>query len=180
MPAILDPDGARPYSPTSDPNHDVTSARNGTSLSLRIRTAVHRAELTRLLAEGADPSLSSELALRARQLTSRRHRRALARSMHRTIAEARKPAVTRGQLVIIDRRAVLDAEDAIVEMIDRLRTPFAVRAQGMAILERILTNADRSPLYTKSEPGTLRRMISAATAALDAQSPASHEFTLAA
>jgi len=48
------------------------------------------------------------------------------------------------------------------------------------LLMRILTNVDgNSPLYNASEPGTLRRMIRGATAALDAQPARSHEFVLA-
>ena len=48
----------------------------------------------------------------------------------------------------------------------------------MAMLEWILTSADRSPLYNTSEPGSLRRMIRAATSALDAHPSRSHEFDL--
>jgi hypothetical protein len=49
----------------------------------------------------------------------------------------------------------------------------------MALLERIVTNEDRSPLYNPSEPGALRRMIRGATAALEAHPGLSHEFELA-
>ena len=83
-------------------------------------------------------------------------------------------------LSIIDRRAVLDAEPAIAEMIERLLGPRPVQAAGMAMVERILTNADRSPLYNPSEPGALRQTIRVATVALDRQSAGSHEFALAA
>jgi hypothetical protein len=80
---------------------------------------------------------------------------------------------------IIDRGAVLDGEAAIAEMIERLLAPRPVQARGMALLERIVTNADGSPLYNPSPPGTLRRMIRRAAAALDAQPAHSHEFALA-
>ena len=104
----------------------------------------------------------------------------LAGSLRRTIAEARRPARTRSAVPFIDRGAVLDAEAAIAEMIERLLAPRPVEAQGMAMLERIVTNADGSPLYNASERGTLRRMIRSATAALDAQPAQSHQFALAA
>ncbi len=177
MPAMVDPYGARPYS-LPDANLDVASAKEAISLSSRVRTSVHRGKLTRVLAEGTDSSASPEVALRARQLTRERNRRTLARSLRRTIAEAQQPAMTRARIVIIERAAVLDAEDAIVEMIDRLGSPDAVRVQGMALLERILTDADRSPLYNRSEPGSLQRMIRVATFALDAHPSRSHEFGL--
>ena len=127
MPAMVDPYGARPYSPPS-PNRDVASVPGAISLSSRVRTAVHRAELTRALAEGADSSASRELMLRARQLTSERNRAGLARSLRRTIAEARQPALTRARMMIIERAAVLDPEPAMVEMIERLGSPDPVRS----------------------------------------------------
>ena len=175
MPAIADPYGSRPYveRPEADPEHTP-------ALRVRIRTALHRDELTRALAEGVDPNTRSELSLRATQLTSTRRRRTLARTMRRTIAEAHKPPMARSRIVITDCRAVLDAEDAIEAMIERLTNREPVRAQGMAIAERILTNAERSPLYNPSEPGSLRRAITVATSALDPKPAWSHEFPIAA
>jgi hypothetical protein len=68
-----------------------------------------------------------------------------------------------------------------MEMIERLGGPIPVQPQGVALLTRLLTNADgSSPLYNPSEPGALRRVIRGATAALDAQPARSHEFALAA
>lgn len=178
MPAMVDPFGARPFAGPHEPNLTVASHGRTTSLRLRMRTAVHRAELTRALAEGADPDTSSELALRAQRLNSPRNRRALARSLRRTLAEAQKPALTRVRLSIIDRRAVLEAEGEITEMIERLNGPGPVRAQGMALLERLLTNADRSPLYNSAGRGALQRAIRVAGGALDAHPAQSHEFDL--
>ena len=167
MPAIADPYGARPFDAPTDTFRDPAVDGRSHSLRVWIRTALQRAELTRALAEGADPSARPELALRAAQLTSDRRRKALARTMRRTIAEAHEPPMTRSRVVIIRRGAVLDAEGAINAMIDRLGSSQPVRAEGMAIAERILTNADQSPLYNSSEPGALRRVIGVATAAMD-------------
>ena len=146
MPAIADP-----YLSQYDasPKSDDRTRR----LRTRMRVALHRSELTRALAEGADPTASDELALRAGQLTSARSRRTLARSMRRTIDDARRPPLARSSAVIIQRGAVLDAEDAIRTMIARLGSGRPVRAEGMARAERILTNADASPLY---RPGRAR------------------------
>ncbi len=145
---------------------------------VRIRTAARRGELTRALAHGADPSTSLELGLRAAQLTSARNRRALARSLRRTLAEARRPPFGRAPVVIIRRRAVVEAEDAIRSLIDRLSSVKPVRAEGVAIVYRLLTNADASPLYNSAEPGMLARMVLVATSALDDPSN-SHEFSIA-
>jgi hypothetical protein len=104
----------------------------------------------------------------------------LARTLGRTIAETYKPAMTRSRSIIIRRDAVLDAEDAINTMIERLRGSKPIQAQGMALAERILTNADQSPLYNPSQPGALRRAINSATEALDVDPARSHEFPIAA
>ena len=180
MPSMVDPHGARPFTTPLDSIPDHRSDRRASSLRIRLRTNVHRARLTRALAEDADPGASDELALRARQLTSERNRKTFARSLRRSIAEAHRPAGTRGVMSIIDRRAVLDAEPAIAELIERLLAPRPVQAAGMAMVERILTNADSSPLYNPSKPGALRHTIRVATVALDRQSARSHEFALVA
>ena len=125
MPSMVDPYGARPFTTPLDSIPDRRSDRRASSLRIRLRTNVHRARLTRALAEGADPGASDELALRARQLTSERNRKTLARSLRRSIAEAHRPARTRGVMSIIDRRAVLDAEPAIAELIERFLAPAA-------------------------------------------------------
>jgi hypothetical protein len=167
--------------PASSPRDVIRGvASNVGSLRVHYRAAVHRAELTRALAEGADPRATSDLSLRAQQLTSERSRRTFARSLRRAIAEARQPARTRAVVPIIDRRAVLDAEADIKDTIQRLLASQPVGAKGMAMIERILTNADRSPLYNRSEPGTLGQTIRLATAELAAQPAQSHEFSLAA
>jgi hypothetical protein len=179
MPAIADPYHARPYVERSDTIRDHDPDPRTYSLRVRIRTALQRNELTRALAEGVDPNTRDQLSLRATQLTSARSRRTLARTMRRTIDEARTPPMTRSRIVITDRHSVLDAEDAIKAMIDRLTSSDPVRAEGMAIAERILTNAERSPLYNPSEPGSLGRVITLATAALDSSPPQSHEHPIA-
>jgi len=179
MPEMVDPHGAWPYiMPLDSSPYDGSDGR-ANALRLRLRAAIHRTKLTRALAEGVDPSTDDELALRARQLTSERSRKAFVRSLRRTIAEAHLPARTRARVSIIDGGAVRDVEAAIAEMIERLLSPLPVRAEGMAMLERILTNADGSPLYNRSGPGALRQMIRDAAAALDSWRSGLHEFPLA-
>ncbi len=178
MPAIVDPHRAQSYGARFGSSLDAGSHRRASSLRLWVRVTVQRAKLTRALAEGMDPLSTDELALRARQLTSERTRRTFARSLRRAIVDAHQRPRTRSAVSIIDRRAVLDAEAAIVEMSERLLSPRPVSAEGMAMLERILTNADGSPLYNRSARGALERTIRVATAALDRSR--SHEFVLAA
>jgi hypothetical protein len=178
MPAIADPHRARPYVERSRSFRDPTSDGPRHAASVWIRTALQRDDLTRALADGVDPAISDELSLRAPQLTASRSRKSLARSLRGTIAEAHKPVMSRSRAVIIDRGAVLEAEDAIRAMIDRVTSSTPIDAEGMAIAERMLTNAERSPLYNASEPGSLRRVIRVATAAMDADDTRSHEFPI--
>jgi len=150
------------------------------SLTLRMRVAASRDRLTRELAEGADPGSAPERALRAAQLTSNGRRKQLVRALRRTISEAHHPPLTRARVVIIDRAAVLEAEDAINAMIARLSYAEPVRAEGMAIAERMLTNAERSPLYNSAEPGALQRLVLVATEALDPAPQAEDALAIAA
>ena len=136
-------------------------------LPLRTRVYVHRHDLTHALARGARPASCPELALRAAQLTGRRNRKGLSRTLRRTVDDAHRPAANAFRVALIRRRAVLKAEPAIRAMINRLDGPGQVDAEGMAIAYEIITNANRSPLYNPSEPGTLRRQIKVATEALE-------------
>jgi hypothetical protein len=150
------------------------------AISVWVRTACHRNALTRALADGVDPDTSDELSLRATQLTSPRHRRTIARSLRGAVTEAHHPAATRSRMVIIRRPAVVEAEDEINTMIQRLSEPKPVRAEGVAIAERMLTHAEASPLYDDAEPGSLRRVVSVATEALDGHPTQRDELPIAA
>jgi hypothetical protein len=173
MPTIANPQfrsaEAAPTRPSASPAAPLRS---------RIYTVAHRHALTLTLAEGADPASRPELALRARQLTDRRHRRTIARTLRRIVEEAHRPALARANVILIRRGPVLDAEDVLVALASRLDSPAEVRPQGMAQLERVLTNAAYSPLYNPSQPGTLRRQLAAVLSALEPGEPRSHEFPI--
>jgi hypothetical protein len=136
-------------------------------LPLRVRVAINRDALTRELATGAPAAGSSELSLRAAQLSSRHLRRRLAGTWRETTKEARQPAAHFAYAPIIRRRAVIDADDAINALVARLSDSEPVAAQGMAMLERLTTDGASSPLYVAAEPGTLRRQLIVATEAMD-------------
>jgi hypothetical protein len=166
--------------PIDDADQNDSGLAGPRSLVLRMRVAASRDRLTRELAEGADPGSSPERALRAAQLTSHRRCRQLVRTLRGILSEAHHPPLTRARMVIINRAAVLEAEDAINAMIARLSYAEPVRAEGMAIAERMLTDAEGSPLYNSAEPGTLRRAVLAATEALDSAPRAEGELAIAA
>jgi hypothetical protein len=150
------------------------------ALGARIHEATKRGAFTRDLAAGADPVVRPELAPRAAQLISRRERATVARSLRRTLQDAHASRPTLGGPVLIRRGAVRHAEDVITAVISRLEGPHPVSPRGMAQIQRLLTNADQSPLYNNAAPGALRRAMSAVLYALepDQGSSPDHEFPL--
>lgn len=169
MPTIVNPSSRFPsHRAASDDRLTRPDRAWSPSIALRIRTAARRGDLTRALAQWADPGVRAELTLRAAQLTSRRNRKAIARALRRALIDAHKPPLARSRVVIIQRAAVLDAHAAIDALIARLAGPTPVRPQGMAITEELLTNAGcSSPLYNPAPRGALLRAIGVAARALE-------------
>ena len=148
-------------------NHRHHTTPSDGPLALRLRVAVKRDALNRELANGAAPARSPELALRASQLVSDHERRKVANGWRRALRDAHRPATTRSTASIVHRRAVIEAEDAIDGLIARLTDADPIAADGMALVERLMTDGVSSPLYNTAEPGTLRRQVMVATEALD-------------
>jgi hypothetical protein len=151
---------------TAVPGHAGTD-RSARSLKLRTYAMTHRGSLTRELSEGASPASSPALALRADQLTSERRRRMLARSLRHTVNEAVHPLPRRAMFGLARRSAVLDARDPIDILVKRLHSPEPVAAEGVALVERMLTDGAWSPLYNPGPAGALRRLVVMATSALE-------------
>lgn len=161
MPTIATPPHVGLFRPR--PETDTKSD----SPAVRLRVAVRRFALTQRLAEGADPASSPELELRARQLTGDRERTTLARTLERTLEEVNRPRMTLVGGTPLRRREVLAAAEPLQRMIERLRDGRPVAPEGMALIERIITDGAWSPLYNVTAPGALRRLTVLATAALD-------------
>jgi hypothetical protein len=151
---------------TSVPRHSRTP-EPPRSLSLRAHVVTHRRSLTRELSEGANPVSSPALTLRAEQLTSERRRRSLARVLRHTVDEALYPVPRRASFGLVRRSAVIDAQDAIDILVKRLRSPEPIAPEGVALIERMLSDGAWSPLYNANPAGALRRLVVLATAALE-------------
>jgi hypothetical protein len=172
MPIIASPPnaGLRDWRP--DDGHPVVRGTSATRpIMLRMRVAARRDSLTQALSGGADPATSPELAMWAARLTRDRHRRVIARTLRRTIADAHHPTLTRYGFVLIRRRAVIDAEHEFDALIKRLHSPEPVAPRGMALIQRIVTDGGWSPMYSPAAPGALRHLIALATEALDPAAP---------
>lgn len=170
MPTIASPRRIENFEPRRQ--HPGSGESPHAGIRLRVAVATHRGALTQQLAAGVDPTSTPELVLRASQLTSERWRRQVARTLRHTLTDARRPALSRAPLSIVDRHAVLEASDAVQAAITRLAGPDPVSPKGMAMLERLLTDAISSPLYSPAEPATLRRQLLLAKTELDPPSAA--------
>lgn len=143
------------------------------SLALPGRVWLGRTTLDRMLAEGADPHDSRELARRAARLTSARHRRSLAAAIERTLEEAEHPRGALSPAVPLQRREILAARASLVRLAKDLagddresgsrKRSYAPR--GVALVRLLLTDAD-SPLYAPHPAGELGLAVRHANTAL--------------
>lgn len=146
------------------------SLRRGGGLWRRVRLALiagwHAAELDRQLAAGVSPWESELLAIRSERLTGKRYRARMAAGLARVVRDA--DATTRGFTAAVrpDRREVIATRTVITTLDRRLRAAEPVSAQGVALLESLLTDGT-SPLYRPTEPGALGSRLRAAAAALE-------------
>jgi len=162
MPTIAVRPNLRDYD-SSDKN--TTGSRR--SLALRAKVALRGHALVRDLAAGAPAGMSPELTLRASKLVSNRHRQQLANTLRRTIRDAHHPSMSRANISVIDRRGVIDAEEPMNALIARLSNDEPVAAQGVAMVQMLITEGGESPLYGDTKPGNLRQQVVAATIALE-------------
>jgi hypothetical protein len=105
--------------------------------AIRIRARLRRRKLDEALAAGADPWTSSDLLVRAAQLTSRAMRRKLAGSIDALITLAERDRRVAAS-VPIPRSAVLAERDALEALAVRLRDPAPVGVAGVALLTVLL------------------------------------------
>ena len=127
---------------------------------------LQRGALVRRLAAGARPSDSPELARRARQHCSPRHRRVLASGLERVIDEALQRPRPYSAAVPLRRPVILHEREGLLELAFELRDiTQQVAPQGVALVDQPLSDGG-SPLYTESPDETLEDAIRRARAAL--------------
>jgi hypothetical protein len=135
--------------------HTAGDARLPGAPGFGVRTyvAVSRPQLDRALARGEDPVTRRALAVRAGQLVSTRGRERVVGALERAIAAARAPRAFTSA-VAPNPTAVLSNRSALLDLIDRLRSPEPVAAAGVARL-LVLLRDGCSPLYTPARPDLL-------------------------
>jgi hypothetical protein len=109
------------------------------------------ASLDQQLATGTPPESSRLLAARAQEIVSLSHRQSLARSWDHLLRVAGRAPSLRTPAVPLNADAILAAEPAIRELVERLIAPLPVPAQGVAAATIPLTNAT-SPVYGRPSP----------------------------
>jgi hypothetical protein len=125
---------------------------------------LRRATLDRLLAAGVDPSWTPELELRAAQVTSRRKRRPLARSLDTAVSDAHRPPRWSCKAPL-NRPAVRAAAPALRALAADLAADVRPGAQGVELAKQLVTDSS-SPLYGPGDEEGLREMAQIARRAL--------------
>jgi hypothetical protein len=149
------------------------------SLPLRVRTRRRRNRLDDELARGADPTASTELALRAAQLRSASGRRKLANALVETLGDARGPNLGAfGMKTRREHAAIREAADDLLALVLRLRDGEPSDVRGAAMTARLLSDG-ASPLHHDGGQD-LQHAIRAARFALDSTHRATEDLARAA
>jgi hypothetical protein len=140
------------------------------SVVLRARVFRSRRALDTELAQGASPSRTIALALRARQLVSPESRQRLATSLERLVETAQRAPCLGPVAVPLARREILELRVTLLGLAASLRTERPVYAQGMASLSLLLRNGC-TPAYSPRAGHGLHGAIRATAEALDGHRP---------
>jgi hypothetical protein len=109
--------------------------------------------LERRMAGGEDPTADPLLACRAAQLARPRMRESIARTIERTLHDARHPVLDPFSSAVPPCRSqVLPAEPALLALVCRLRDGLPLWPVGIARVRLMLTDS-RSPLYAGARQG---------------------------
>jgi hypothetical protein len=139
------------------------------SLWLRLRVWWRRGKLDTALAQGADPTQTRELTLRAQQLVEPKKREALAEAIERLLAIAERP---RAPVQVTFRPTQVRANRRLlVELAARLRDHGPHPLHGLA-MSALLLEDGRGPLYPGSGPRMLERALRDVLSALELGSEA--------
>ncbi len=139
--------------------------RGGSAIALRVRVLWARGRLDGMLARGADPGARPELALRAAQLTARRHRAALAESLEDVVRSAEGRRRVRSACPPLASREVRAARAALLGLAFQLRQDAAVHPAGVVLARRLITDGS-GPLYVHAQHDALWHAAREAGAAL--------------
>jgi hypothetical protein len=125
-------------------------------LGMRVRAAWAREDLDRRLAEGADPDTDPLLHTRAERLVTPACRAALAAGLERAVAAAHDPGAALSSAAPMRRGPVSGARHELMGLAGELRHMPDPRPRGVAMAERLLTEAS-SVLFTAASSAEVSR-----------------------
>ena len=128
------------------------------------------ASLDQQLAAGRSPESTRLLAARAQDIISLPRRTSVARSWDHLLRAARRAPTHRTPAIPLNANAILAAEPAIRELMERLTAPLPVTAQGVAAATIPLTDAT-SAVYGRQRPDALAGLLDDAIIHLDPAQP---------
>ena len=147
------------------PSAEVQTREDRVSLGFRVRAWWQRASLDWRLAAGVDPAMSLALERRATRIASARFRAGLAVGLERVLEAAEEPPDTLSSSAPLRRAEVLASRCALSSLARELRSERAVRAHGVALTQRLLTDV-RGPLYAATSADEIERAAREARDAL--------------
>ena len=139
---------------------EASRATIGTRLAARLLAG----KFDRMLAVGVPAPAGSALALHAARLTSADEREAIARTLRRTVDNARNRGAPLSSRVPLNVPNIAAAEDRIDQVTLRLHSPRPVSVRGVARLRMLLSDG-AGPMYRYGR-GDLEGRLGAALAAL--------------
>jgi hypothetical protein len=146
----------------------VTDRSRGRRPFLSITALLRANGLDRQLASGVEPWRTPVLAARARQLTSDRKRRSLARGMELLVEQAEEPArVVLTAAITPSRPSVREARPLLLMLAARLRAGDPVDPRAVAAVNKLLTDG-AGPVYRRGDPNTLAHELRRIESWLDA------------
>jgi hypothetical protein len=129
------------------------------SIGIRARVRVRRQRLDALLAGGAEPTESPELALRAQQLCSPEARRMIAGSLRRAVGDARENRIHLISSVIpVYSPGVNRWSEGLIGLAEALERATPVEPCGVARALQLITDGS-GPLFHPSAAPVLGRYI---------------------
>ena len=142
-------------------------ARRGVlaAFGLRVRVWAGSLKLDTRLAEGARPTSSPELTLRAQQLASTRSRQQLSSALTAAVERASRPRGPWTPKAPVVTTAVLEAAGPLERLANDLRTISDPPVRGLALVSFLVCDPT-SPLYNRHSPVTVREIAERARSAL--------------
>ena len=159
-----------PIAPMHTPAGLRPNAKRKPSIWVRLRVLLKKLSLDSALAEGANPTRTEELGLRARQLADPKERERLANGLENLFRMATMGPGPGATVSLVrapfDPARVAANQAELAELAERLRCQRPQNVRGLAMAS-VLIEDSGSPLYAHTAQDQLKPAIEATMSALD-------------